>query len=308
MAWRGNAIPIPGLISAFLTQAMEVYAFDAVNTLTKATFRLTDAGTGDVKIRLHNQADKGGQFLEVTISSGQLFGDVTGTVPVTTSLWQEIFASPGDPMNLSGEYEMITASGITQFFTTLAAVKQDANIDANDTDAPRDAVLNAMIAGVTRQMQDWMGRDILQGTATAEKIDGWNRDEIFTEHYPITGITTLTESDGALVENTDFESLGPDLPFGRIVRISGGDPAAWAKGRRNIVTTYDHGYVTVPESLQVAAIALIVQKYHETVQSGRGWRGLASKGVDPNAATTYDKDIWARETIPAMLPYRRRVA
>ena len=55
-------------------------------------------------------------------------------------------------------------------------------------------------------------------------------------------------------------------------------------------------------------MALIVQKYHETKQSGRGWRGLSSKGVDPNAATSYDKDLWERDVIPAMLPYRRRIA
>jgi hypothetical protein len=39
-----------------------------------------------------------------------------------------------------------------------------------------------------------------------------------------------------------------------------------------------------------------------------GWRGLVSKGVDPSATTTYDKDIWTRDIIPAMTPYRRQVA
>jgi hypothetical protein len=185
-------------------------------------------------------------------------------------------------------------------------VKLDAKIASDDSD--RDTVLNSIIAGVTRQMQDWMGREIVQGTATAEKISGHFSDAIYTEHYPLIEVASLTENDTALVEDTDFEALGPDLPYGKIVRTSGTSPIAWGKGRRNIAITYDHGYVNVPDSLVTAATALVVAKYFETLQSGRGWRGLASKGVDPNATTTYDKEIWARETIPAMTPFRKRLA
>ena len=54
-----------------------------------------------------------------------------------------------------------------------------------------------------------------------------------------------------------------------------------------------------------AATSLVVAKYHETVQSGKSWGGVLSKGVDPNASVTYDKEIWTRETIPAMTPFRR---
>ena len=206
-------------------------------------------------------------------------------------------------MNLSGEYELTTASGVSVFFTTLALVKLDADIGGADAD--RDTVLNGFIAGVTRQMQDWMDRKIVQTTATNEKLDGWFRDEVFTKHYPIISITSLTENDNTLVEDTDFESLGADLLVGRLVRISGTSSTSWAVGRRNIKTTYVHGYAAVPDSLITAATALVVAKYFETVQSGKGWRGLLSKGVDPNAATTYDKAIWERETIPAMRPYRQ---
>ncbi|GAF91746.1 unnamed protein product, partial [marine sediment metagenome] len=54
--------------------------------------------------------------------------------------------------------------------------------------------------------------------------------------------------------------------------------------------------------------ALVVAKFNETAQSGHGWRGLTSKGVDPSSSTTYDKEIWKRETVPAMAPFLRRVA
>jgi hypothetical protein len=72
--------------------------------------------------------------------------------------------------------------------------------------------------------------------------------------------------------------------------------------------TYIHGYAAVPDDLVTAATALVVARYFETKQSSMGWRGLASKGVDPNSSVSFDKEIWLRETIPAMAPYRRVMA
>jgi hypothetical protein len=310
MAWRGSLQSMPGLLEGYEGTAYKVYDFDAANTLTKLTIRVTDAPSGGtVVVRLHNQEDKLGSYLEATIADGETFASTTGSVATGSALWQEIVTGvDDDAMNLSGEYEMITASGISVYFTTLAAVKQDLNISG--TDAARDAVLNAIIAGVTRQMQNWIGRDIVQGTATAEKHDGWYSEEIFTEHYPIVtdGITALSENGTALVEDTGFESLGPDLPLGRIVRISGGNPINWSVGRRNISITYDHGFTSIPDDLVTAATALVAAKYFETVKSGKSWRGVLSDGIDPNASVSYDKEIWERDVVPVMAPYRRRVA
>ena len=304
MAWRGTFVTVPGLLTGFVGTIQQVYAFDAANTLTKITWRVTDAPSGGtVTLRVHDQADGLGNFEDVVIADGTTFSTADVSMVTGAGLWQEVQAESGAAMNLSGEYEMVTGDGITQNFTTLAAVKLDAKIAGTDPD--RDSVLNAMISGVTGMMQDWMERDIVQGTVTSEKIDGDGSDSVFTKKFPLLEITTLTEDAAALVENTDFESVGPDLDEGRIVRISGTDAIAWSRGRRNIVTTYDHGYVTVPAALVTAATSLVVAKYFETVQSGKSWRGLSSKGVDPNASVSYDKDIWTRETIPAMKRFRR---
>jgi hypothetical protein len=71
--------------------------------------------------------------------------------------------------------------------------------------------------------------------------------------------------------------------------------------------TYVHGYAAVPDELVIAATAEVVQRFNDTKQ-GKGLRGLASKGVDPNSVVSYDKEFWLRETIPAMAPYRRVMA
>lgn len=304
MPWIGTLVTMPGSLTGFEGTIYQVRTFSVANTLTNVTIRVTDAPSGGtVVVRLHDQADGLGNYLQCTIADGETFATASGSVSIGAGLWQEIVTGvDDDAMNLSGEYTMGAASGIVDYFTTLAAVKLDADIAG--TDADRDTVITSIMAGVTREMQDWMQRDILQGTTT-EKIDGSGYDTICTTHYPITAITSLTEGGTALVENTDFESVDADLETGNIIRLSGGDPAAWALGRRNIAITYDHGYVTVPESLEQACRAMTVARYFDTVQSGKGWRGLTSKGVDPTTATGYDKEIWQREVIPAMKPYKR---
>lgn len=303
MPFLGSFNPVPGFLSGFVATIVKVRDVTTPETITRVTWRVNDAPSGGVvTIRVHDQADGLGSFIEATIADGTFFISVTGSLALTTGMWQEITVATGDPMNLSGEFTSSAASGITAFFTTLAKVKLDAKITGADAD--RDSVINNMIAGVTRRMQDWMGRDIVPGTATAEKIDGFASHKIQTRHFPITNITALSEADSALIEDTDFESLERDQELGQIIRLASGNAIEWPRGRRNISVTYDHGFASVPDSLCEAATALVVNKYFETIQSGKGWRGLDAKGVDPGATTTYDKELWKREVIPAMAIYR----
>jgi len=303
MAWIGSCAPIAGSLSGFAGVITKIRDFDAANTVTNVVWRVgiaPDAGT--VVMRLHDQDDGLGNYLEATIADGEYYISQDGTLSTTDGLWQEVVSADNNAMNLSGDYIMQSLSGITDYFTTLARVKQDLNESGVDTD--RDTVITSMIAGVTRRMQDWMSRDIVQGTTT-EKLSGHSRGALHVTHYPITTITSLSEASTDLTEGTDFESIGPDLTAGEIFRLSGGEQSKWAFGRRNVAITYDHGYTSVPESLENAATALVVVKWFETVQSAKGWRGMSSKGVDPAASTAYDKDVWLREVIPAMAPYRR---
>ena len=305
MPWIGSFVTVPGLLSGHVDSVMKVRDFDAQNTLTNVTWRVTDPPVGGtVVIEVHDQADLGGNSLSATIADGEVYISQDGTLTTGGSIWQVITTADDDAMSLSGEYTMSSASGITDYFTTLALVKLAANIATVDAD--RDTVLTAMIAGVTRQMQDWMEREIVQGTATNEKISGWYDSEIYTRHYPITNFTALTENGTALVEDTDYESTEGDQEVGRVVRISGGYPVSWSSGTRNIAITYDHGYTAVPDSLVAEATKLVVAKFNETMQSGKGWGGLLSQGVAPNDTVTFDKEIWTRDTIPVMQRYLRR--
>jgi hypothetical protein len=309
MGDRGATPPIPGLLTGFVDTGLPVAYFVNATSLTRASFRVTDAPSGgSVTVELNTESDgSGANKIEVTITDGTNFATVTGSVTIAAGgyLYQIVTAESGDAMNLSGEYEVESASGATAFLTSLAHVKLDAKIAG--TDADRDTVLTQLIQGVSAQMQSWMGRQIVQATATDEKIDSTGSSVVQTRHYPIISISSLTEAGTALAEDTGFEIEEQDKERGQIERISGDSPIGWVRGRRVVKVTYIHGYAAVPDDLVSAATALVVQRFNDTKQ-GKGWRGLASKGVDPNASVSFDKEIWLRETIPAMAPYRRVMA
>jgi hypothetical protein len=297
------------MLTGHVDSALPVAYFVNPTTLTRVSFRVTDAPSGGtVTVELNTQADGLGSDIEVTIGDGENFATQAGSVSVAAGgyLYQIVTAESGSAMNLSGEYEIESATSATIFLTTLAQVKLDAEIAG--TDADRDTVLTQLIQGVSAQMQNWMGRQIVQSLATDEKISSVGTSVVQTRHYPIISISALTENDAALVEDTGYEIEEQDKERGQIERISDGTPIGWARGRRVVKVTYIHGYAAVPDDLVSAATALVVARYFETKQSGKGWRGLASKGVDPNASVSYDKEIWLRETIPAMAPYRRVMA
>jgi len=309
MGDRGSTPPVPGLLTGFVTPTvipLQVAYFSVANLLTRATFRLTDPPDGgSVTVSLNTASDGSGSGISVVIADGERFATVTGAVAIAAggALYQRITAESGSAMNLSGEYEVEVSAGVATMLTTLAIVKLDAGISG--TDADRDSVLTEWISGVSRQMQDWMSRSIVLSTATGEKIDSDGGISVHTHHYPIVSVASLEEAGTALAEGTDFEFTERDMEIGQIVRISGGDPVAWSRGRRIVTVTYTHGWEAVPASLQQAATAMVTVRYFETVQSGKGWRGLSSKGVEPAASATYDKEIWERDIIPAMTPYRR---
>ena len=305
----GTTPPIAGALTGFIGEdGIPVAYFVSANVLTDAAFTVLQAPSGGTTvIALNTAADGTGDEIEVTIADGDNYATASGTVAITAGsyLYQIIVSDSGGALSLSGEYTVETTTGVVAMLTNLAIVKIDGDITG--TDANRDIMLNYIIAGVSARMQKWMGRPIDPQTATDEKLDSIGNYVVQTRHYPIISVTTLEENGTALTEDTHFEVGEDDLKEGHIVRISGEYPIAWASGRRVVKVTYEHGYASVPPDLVQAATAQAVQDYNDTLQSGRGWRGLSGKGVDPSASVSYDKDFWEKFTVPVMEPYRRQV-
>ncbi len=305
----GSLPPIPGILTGWVDVAQTVAYFSSPNTLTDVTFRLGIAAVGGtVTVELNTQADGLGDQISVVIADGATIGTGSGTVSIDANsyLYMIVTAESGSStraQNLSGDYTVSLASGVTTLLTSLARVKSYLTITA--TDATRDLLLNYLMAGVSQRMKKSMDRSIIQTTHTDEKIDSIGDIYIQTRHYPIIAITALTENTTALVEDTDFEMEEQDLENGQIARISGDSTKPWISGARVVKVTYSSGWASVPDDLAQLATELTVVKYHESDEEGGGWLGLASKGVDPSASVSFDKDLWAREAEPVLAPYRR---
>jgi len=307
---RGSIPTIPGAMTGFLNTGMQVAYFAAANEFTRLSLFVSDPPSGGtVTAELNTASDGSGDSISVTIADGDNFATATGSVTLAagSSLYLIITEDSGGALNLSGEYEVSQSSGVTTLLTTLAKVKLDGNISG--TDADRDTVLNSIIAGISKRMQNYIDRNIVQATATNETVDSDGYWSVQTRHWPIISITSVTLADGTvLVENTDFECLEADKANGWIVRLSGGYTTGWERGQRVAKVTYVHGFAAVPDDLVQLATYAVLWEFNQTQQSGKGWRGLLSKGVDPASAVTFDRDFWEREVVPALLPYRRLVA
>jgi hypothetical protein len=287
--------------------AIPVAYFTSATVLTRATFYVAGAPSGGtVTIELNTAEDGSGSDIEVTIADGDYFATNTGSVAIAAGgyLYQRITDESGGAMSLSGNYEIESAVGATIFLTTLAHVKLDAKIEGVDAD--RDTVLTQLIQGVSRQIENHIGRSVLSSSTTGERVDGSGDNILTLHHYPIISISSLAENGNALVEDTDFEITDRDMARGQVARINGGVPMAWTSNTRGILTTYVHGYAAIPDDLVWAATALVVNRFNESAK-GKGWRGLGGKGVDPSSSSAYDKEIWERDIMPVLAPYRRWV-
>ncbi|GAG31346.1 unnamed protein product, partial [marine sediment metagenome] len=183
----GSTPPIPGALTGFIGEdGIPVAYFVSANVLTDAAFTVLVAPSGGTSvIALNTVADGSGDEIEVTIADGDNYATASGTVAITAGsyLYQIIVSDSGGGLSLSGQYTVETTAGVIAMLTNLALVKLDADITG--TDANRDLVLNSIIAGVSKRMQNWMDRNIDPSTATDEKIDSVGDYVVQTRHYPI---------------------------------------------------------------------------------------------------------------------------
>ncbi len=176
-----------------------------------------------------------------------------------------------------------------------------------DGDYEHDELLGELIVQVSEGMTGRRGfnHPILKTTATAEKLDSIGDTKIYTRYSPVISITTLTENLSELVEDTDFECLAPDKPTGRITRISGGLPAAWARGSRIIAITYKHGYAAVPGDIERACIKQVVHEWKQSKASGAGRLGLTAKAMETGGSLAFERDGWLPSVQDVINHYRR---
>lgn len=280
---------IPTLISSLYLVDVMVSPATVRRTITRLFLARTDnVSGGTVTASVRNAISGGGEGIEVTLSGAESEDTNTGAVVVEASepIYLRVTADDGESRNLRGYMEIdqaVTISG--GLLTTLVRVKAFGRI----TTSADDTMLNELIASASDEVQQWCRRQFVQTTATAEKHNPRGA-ELFLQHSPVVSVTSVTEHDTALVEDTDFEVLEEDKQVGRLVRLSGDVPVMWAQALRAVSVTYDHGYSSVPDAIAQLATELVVHDYNQA----KGRFGLSSKVLDTGGGSTYRTrpDIW----------------
>lgn len=305
MSDRVPICTIPGLVSALVDVDVMVAPADVAKLVTRVFLQRTDNLAGDeVVASLRNATGGGGDGIAVTLATGEDEQVATGTMTVeaTEALYLRVSASDANSQNIRGWFEVDGAAGVTSALTSLARVEQFLDADTGDDD-----LINNLVAAVSGEIQGWLDRQIVQATATDERIDSIGDAKIHTRFYPIISITSLSEDSVALTEDTDFECKEWDKREGALIRISGGEPISWAVGRRIVTTTYSHGYATVPDAITQAATELVAFDYLQSSASKQARFGLAGSvdaGTGSTSSYTTRPQLW--EAIkPRLAPYRR---
>lgn len=304
---------VPGLASQLVNEDVLIGALGVAATVSRIFLRHTDyddSGATDTAVTgtIRNATGGGGEGISFTIVDQTQGITATGTLSLAAgdSIYLRVTVA-GISQNLTGWIEATSAAGVTTALTSLARVKQSLGISVADD----DDLLNTLIAGVSAEVQKWLKRQIVQATATDERISvPVPSYKAQTLHDPIISVASLTEGGTALVEDTDFEIEEQDLAAGQIIRISGAnaDPIAWSTAPRTIKLTYEHGYVTVPEGIAAAATALAAKDYEDSEPSGKMRAGLRSRTMATGEDVTFltRAEVW-KEQESRLSPYRRLV-
>jgi hypothetical protein len=153
----------------------------------------------------------------------------------------------------------VTSAASSYDLTTLANVK-----DELGTDASSDAVLRRYITSASKAASQYCNRVFAVETVSEQFFLGpveWkirnNIAPLQLSRWPIITVTSVTEDDVLLVENTDYLV---DSTNGQLTRINeDGFPIAWPKV--SLVIVYSAGYATTPADVEDAIIRMVTQRY-----------------------------------------------
>jgi hypothetical protein len=156
--------------------------------------------------------------------------------------------------------------------TTLAKVKDFMGIKASETTA--DAILTVLVSQAGRFFLSSVGRQIEQATYT-DVFDGDDGFGHTLDQQPVSDYTKITSvliDDNPITRRTSVGDSGWILVNGRIV-LAG---YTFSYGVANCSISYQAGYSTVPEDVELAVNVLVADIYKMRDRSGLSSRTLPS--------------------------------
>jgi len=163
-----------------------------------------------------------------------------------------------------------------------------------------NAVLLArLVTSASEFIEAYLSRRILLSTFTDVR-DGNGHDQLMMINIPVVSVLSVLVGSVQIPEAPAPEPGGAINPPGyswddMSVYLGGG--AVFAKGRRNVVITYESGFSVVPAAIQQATIDLVVRKYGERTREGVDTKTVAGEAI------TYSQKDMSDNTKTLLAPY-----
>jgi len=294
---------LPGALSPWVDTDHAIGVIGVAGTITRVFGVVTDAPSGgDCTFEIGDATGGAGDKATVTILDGETYGTVTDD-PITISSSEIVYLRPtaaNGALNLSGWFEFSATDAVSTFLTSLDRVKTDEGISA----ATWDTQLSRIIQGVSKAMQNWMRRDIVDTTYTDEvhSGDGWT-NAIILKHRPVTSTTTMVVKEDDVTVSTSYYTTDTDA--GIIYTVDGyWDTNSWTSGRRNYKVTYSAGFTSVPEDIAMACTDQVRHEFHQTQAAGNRL-GLSASTEATGGSSDYLPSSFLPSVLEIMARYRR---
>lgn len=302
----GDHVPIGTLVGTlspgYVGVDVVVAQLAAASTISRVFLRRTDHTAGDVvTASLRNAAGGGGHGIDVTLGDGVAYAAATGALEIAAGglVYLRVTASGASSMNLSGDFELEKAVGVTTWLTNLTRVRQ---FLAMESDSSKDAILTNLIAGVSKRGQIVMGRAVVSTALVAELHEGDGASDVIQlREFPvIVPPAVVVRHLGTVVPSTDYQVVADR---GWLVKAKSGASSPWPTGRLGIEVDYTAGFADVPEDLVKAATTQVA---YEFLQTAHGGNRLGDRGtiLDAGGSASYLVGEWAPGVHEAFLARR----
>ena len=226
---------------------------------------------GDLTVEIR---DASSLLATVTVLDGALSGAFTGAVAISsgTPLYLRVTAA-----NDATDLRAALGFDADLALTTLARVKEFRRI----TTSANDGQLSELVEGVSRTLERYVGRPLVQRSHSGERRVGIGWAEIVLDYFPVIGTPVVLLDGSALTEDVDFRT---NADWGMLERISGDDALGWDG---TVTVDYVSGFATIPADLRLAATKQVAHEFAQS-SAGGGRLGLTSTSGERGGQATFE--------------------
>lgn len=167
-------------------------------------------------------------------------------------------------------------------------VAQRSGVSYGDLGLANQGALDALVSSLNNRasaaIEDYTKRDFLPHTSVTESYDGTGDAFLDLRGWPVTSITSVTDTGTVLVDGTDYRQVPARSPGGEAPGILERCKDVWCKDWGRYVVVYSYGYTTPPLDVKRVAEDLIIRVL-QVAKVDRQATGTSSVSMDGFSAT-----------------------